>query len=139
MKKAVFGIAFIVITGWMSCKNESKDDKSQIEQKTQTESKQAVSAKAKFGVRGNCSMCKNTIELAAKAVKGVNEANWDKDKKEIFVSFNSSQTNLESIHKAIAISGYDTDKILAKQESYKKLPMCCKYDQKKMKVSVNDN
>ena len=35
---------------------------------------------------------------------------------------------LEDIHKAIANVGYDTDKIKAKDEVYKDLHKCCKYD-----------
>ena len=33
-----------------------------------------------FGVRGNCGMCKSTIEKAANRVDGVASANWDVDK-----------------------------------------------------------
>jgi len=35
-----------------------------------------------YGVRGNCGICKNTIEKAANSVEGVTTANWDKDKSE---------------------------------------------------------
>ena len=81
-----------------------------------------------FGVRGNCSMCKTTIEKAANSVKGVASAIWDIDKKKIDVSFDDKKTNEMAIHEAIAASGYDTEKINGNLSAYNKLPKCCKYD-----------
>lgn len=81
-----------------------------------------------FGVRGNCGMCKNTIEKAVNSVEGVASANWDRNKKKIEVSFDESITDLMTIHKAIAASGYDTEKVSGNEEAYKNLPGCCQYD-----------
>jgi copper chaperone CopZ len=81
-----------------------------------------------FGVRGNCSMCKNTIERAANGIDGVASANWDVDKKKIDVSFYDTKTDAMAIHKAIAASGYDTEKVVGSEEAYNGLPGCCKYD-----------
>ena len=47
-----------------------------------------TSSDISFGVRGNCSLCKTTIEKAANSVQGVARAIWDVDKKKIDVSFN---------------------------------------------------
>ncbi len=81
-----------------------------------------------FGVRGNCGMCKSTIEKAANSVEGVTKATWNKEKKMMMVSFDSSKTNILSIQKAVAASGYDTDKVQGNLDAYAKLPGCCKYD-----------
>lgn len=35
-----------------------------------------------FGVRGNCGMCKATIEKAATALEGVSKADWSVAKKQ---------------------------------------------------------
>jgi len=88
-----------------------------------------TSKTATFGVRGNCGMCKKTIETAAMAVDGVESASWDTEKKEITVVYNSN-TTLMDIHKAIANVGYDTDKVKAVNSAYNKLPGCCQYDRK---------
>jgi copper chaperone CopZ len=85
-----------------------------------------------FGVRGNCGMCKNTIEKAANGVEGVASANWDVDKKKIDVSFDDTKTDAMAIHKAIAASGYDTEKVAGDEEAYDGLPGCCKYDHEMM-------
>jgi Cu(I)/Ag(I) efflux system membrane fusion protein len=81
-----------------------------------------------FGVRGNCTMCKSTIEKAANSVKGVASAIWDIDKKKIDVFFDDAKTNEMAIHNAIAASGYDTEKIKGDLSAYNKLPVCCNYE-----------
>jgi len=83
-----------------------------------------------FGVRGNCTMCKETIEKAAYSIDGLLKANWDVDKKKIEVTFNSKKTSEMEIQKAIASSGYDTEKINGDINAYNKLPSCCLYDHK---------
>ena len=83
-----------------------------------------------FGVRGNCGMCKATIEKAALNVPGVNTAIWDADNKKVTVTYDSKKTNVDAIHKAIALSGYDTEKMKADNATYNKLPGCCQYDRK---------
>lgn len=124
-KKVILSTALIIAMGVTSCKNEAKQDK-----ETTTEmSKDMVMTDISFGVRGNCGMCKNTIEKAANNVAGVAQATWDVDKKKIDVSFDGAKTDALAIHNAIAASGYDTDKALANLEAYAALPGCCKYDQ----------
>ncbi len=85
---------------------------------------------ASFGVRGNCGMCKGTIEKAANSVDGVSNAVWDVSKKKIDVSFDASKTNVAAIQKVIAASGYDTEKTEASETAYKNLHGCCQYDPK---------
>lgn len=80
-----------------------------------------------FTVSGNCSMCKSTIETTAKSLPGVIVANWNKETKELKVSFDEDKSSLSDIHKAIAKSGYDTDKVTAPKGVYDNLPPCCQY------------
>jgi copper chaperone CopZ len=83
--------------------------------------------KTTFTVSGNCDMCKATIEKAAKSVAGVSTAVWDKESKKLNVSYDTTKTKVDDIHKAIAKSGYDTDKQKATDEAYNSLHTCCKY------------
>ena len=83
--------------------------------------------KTSFKVSGNCGMCEKTIDTAAKTVEGVVNADWDKKTKEMVLSFDTNKTTLDTIHKAIAKSGYDTDKVKADDSIYSELHSCCKY------------
>ncbi len=78
-------------------------------------------------VWGNCSMCKNNIEKAAK-VGGANAANWNEKTKILNVIYNSSNSSSDKIQKAIAASGYDTQNFKADDKAYSKLMSCCKYN-----------
>jgi len=80
-----------------------------------------------FKVSGNCSMCKSTIEKAAKEA-GAKTASWDVDTKILTVSYKSSTTNTAKIQESIANAGYDNAGATAPTDSYDKLHSCCKYD-----------
>lgn len=84
---------------------------------------------AMFGVKGACDMCKQRIEDAAKSVKGVISASWDKEAQMVHLQFNPEQTSADAIAKAIAKAGHDNDKYKADDSVYNKLPACCKYRQ----------
>jgi len=79
-------------------------------------------------VAGNCEMCEARINKAALSVAGVLKSNWDRESKMLEVSFNSKQTNLKKIEKAIAKAGHDTKNHKAKADTYSELPGCCKYE-----------
>ena len=129
MKKVILSVAVIAVLGLTSCKNETK----KVTETTTTEmSKDMAMTDLSFGVRGNCGMCKRTIEKAANSVEGVASANWDVDKKKIDVSFDDTKTDAMAIHKAIAASGYDTEKVAGDLDAYDGLPGCCKYDHEMM-------
>ncbi len=81
-----------------------------------------------FNVYGNCGMCKATIEKALKDVEGVKFAVWSENTKKITVKYDPKTIELMEIHKKIAAVGYDTDEARAKDEVYKVLPGCCKYE-----------
>ena len=125
MKKVILSMAVIVVLVFTSCKNEAKK-----ETKTTTTEVSAAVVKTNltFGVRGNCGMCKKTIEKAANSVEGVASAIWDVDQKKIDISFDDGKIDAVAIHKAIAASGYDTEQVAGNEEAYDGLPGCCKYD-----------
>ena len=124
-KKIILSVVVIAAIGLTSCKNEIKKEANTT---TSEMSKEMAMKDISFGVRGNCGMCKKTIEKAAKSVEGVSDATWDVDKKKIDVSFDGTMTDAMVIHKAIAASGYDTEKVSGDEEAYKNLAGCCQYD-----------
>ena len=52
--------------------------------------------------------------------------NVDYKHKKTKVTYYAERTNIENIKTAIANVGYDADDITANDESYQKLPKCCK-------------
>ncbi len=135
MKKGI--LLFVMIAGLtiVGCKGDAK-----TETEANTESKATIKSSSKgkelsmssFGVRGNCGMCKETIEKAAKSVKGVAEATWDVKKKSITISYDEYVVNENVVHKAIAAAGYDTNKVKGDREVYTNLPKCCQYSDEQL-------
>jgi len=80
-------------------------------------------------VYGNCGMCKNRIEKAAK-LEGVTAAAWREETKMITVTYNPEKVKLDEVQKKVAAVGHDTEKFTAEAAIYNKLPGCCKYDRK---------
>ena len=85
---------------------------------------------ASFKVLGNCETCKENIETAAR-FKGVTFCAWDTATKVCTVTFDSRETNVEAVEKAIAAAGYDTDAFKGDDKAYAELAPCCQYDRKK--------
>lgn len=83
-----------------------------------------------FDVAGNCGLCKQRIEKAAK-IKGVSEANWDIQSHQATVSFDPEKTSATAIKQAIAAAGHDTDEAKAPDEVYNNLHECCLYERMK--------
>ena len=77
-------------------------------------------------VQGNCDLCKARIEKAAK-VEGVTKAEWNKDTKNLSLTYNPSVVSSDEVQKKITAAGHDTQKFKAPDEVYEKLPACCKY------------
>lgn len=73
-----------------------------------------------------CDMCKERIEKYLIREDGVQKAVVDVKKKTVKVTFVNERTNIENVKTAIANIGYDADDVTANEESYKKLPKCCK-------------
>ena len=93
--------------------------------------------KESFKVAGECGMCKNKIEKAAKEA-GAKYAAWDVETKVLTVKYNSTSTNTAKIQKAIAGTGYDTPEYKATTESYNNLHACCKYDRDSVKACCDN-
>lgn len=88
-----------------------------------------VNKKVNLKVWGNCEMCKETIETSLK-VKGVKEADWNKDTKIITIAFDSTKISLDQIEKNVATVGYDNEKYRGDDGAYNNLPECCQYERK---------
>lgn len=92
--------------------------------KTQSDSE---TQHAMFHVSGNCDMCKDRIEDAAKGIAGVQSANWESDKQMMHLNFDPQKTSADAVQKAIAAIGHDTEKYQAPDSVYAELPACCLY------------
>jgi len=125
MKNVILSMTVIIALVFTSCKNEAKKETKTTTPEMSTE---IATTNLVFGVRGNCGMCKKTIEKAANEVEGVASAIWDVNQKNITVSFDDSKTGATAIHTAIAASGYDTEKVAGNESAYDGLPGCCQYD-----------
>ncbi|HYJ38802.1 MAG TPA: cation transporter [Chitinophagaceae bacterium] len=73
-----------------------------------------------------CESCKKRIESYMSREDGVKKVVVDYKRKTTKVTFVSDRTNIENIKTAIANVGYDADDVTANEETYKKLPTCCK-------------
>lgn len=93
---------------------------------SQTKSNNTVTKTDVVKVSGNCGMCKERIETAAKA-DGVSRAEWNKETKNLTLVYNPSKVKNEDIQKKIAAAGHDTEKFKADDKVYNSLPGCCKY------------
>lgn len=83
-------------------------------------------SKAQFQVKGNCDMCKDRIETAAKAA-GATAARYSLDTHLLTVELQNS-VSADHILKKIADVGHDNEKYRAEDSVYNKLPGCCLYD-----------
>jgi copper chaperone CopZ len=86
-----------------------------------------------FRVYGNCEMCKNRIEKAAKG-KGIKSAIWDVDTKILSLDYDPSITSSEKVQQRIADVGHDTQLRKSKNFVYNELPDCCHYREKKKRI-----
>jgi len=82
---------------------------------------------ASFKVAGNCGMCKDRIEAAARAVPGILTAQWDAESQEIHIDFEPGVA-LDDVHSVIAEAGHDTELRKAPDDVYGALPECCLYE-----------
>ncbi len=122
----------------VSCMNNKQPEVKVIEVPA-TKTAEIIKSDVTFGVRGNCGMCKSTIESATMSVEGVDTASWSTESKMISINVSTEINDqfINDIHNAIAKSGYDTELSTALDEDYEKLPMCCKYN-REMIIGSND-
>jgi copper chaperone CopZ len=73
-----------------------------------------------------CDECKKRIENFLKYEDGVTKVDVNYKSKVTTVTFLPDQTNIENVKTGIANVGYDADDVKANEDSYKKLPTCCK-------------
>ena len=130
-------LLFSVLTV-VSCMNNKQPEVKVIEVPA-TKTAEIIKSDVTFGVRGNCGMCKSTIESATMSVEGVDTASWSMESKMISINVSTEINDqfINDIHNAIAKSGYDTELSTALDEDYDKLPMCCKYN-REMVIASND-
>lgn len=88
----------------------------------------SANKESEFYVRGNCEMCKERIESAAKAVPGVSKANWDVNSSSLKVVFDSTKASEMDIHKAIASTGHGTEQAPMDTNAHAALPECCQVE-----------
>lgn len=103
-------MAVVVTLSITNCNAQSKNTKTEI-----------------VKIYGNCEMCEKTIETAGN-LKKIVKVDWNKDTKIAQISYDSLKTNQDEILKRIALAGYDSDKFLAPDAIYSKLPSCCQYE-----------
>lgn len=134
--KNTFKIIFVALIGVFigySISNYSSTNKEVVsvtEDKVETII-ELMGTETSFGVKGNCKMCKKTIETSALSLDGVHKAIWDVKTKQIDLVYDDQLVELTTIHNTIASSGYSTDLVDLNQEAYENLPMCCQYDPEK--------
>ncbi len=73
-----------------------------------------------------CEMCKNKIETYLNRYDGIVTINVNVKRKETTVKYVTDRIYEEEIKTAIANAGYDAADVPANEESYKRLPKCCK-------------
>jgi hypothetical protein len=83
--------------------------------------------KETFSVPGNCGMCKQKIESAAKSA-GATYASWNEEAKILTLQQKRGTAGRTKIQLAIAAAGYDTPAMKASTEAYSRLQGCCKYE-----------
>ncbi len=89
-------------------------------------------------IYGNCGMCKATIEKAGNEKKVAN-VQWNKDTKMATLTYDSRKTNHDEILKRIALAGYDSERFLAPDDVYAKLPECCQYSRELKPVAKSND
>ena len=134
--KTTFKIIFVALIGVFigysiaDYSSTNKEVVSVTEDKVETII-ELMGTETSFGVKGNCKMCKKTIETSALSLDGVHKAIWDVKTKQIDLVYDDQLVELTTIHNTIASSGYSTDLVDLNQEAYDNLPMCCQYDPEK--------
>ena len=83
-----------------------------------------------FTVAGNCGMCKQRIETAAKTVEGVQRVAWDEATQLLRVLV-IADTEATVVAAAVAAAGHDTEYVKTTEEVYQGLHGCCKYERLK--------
>ena len=89
-------LILIATTLIISCENNKKTETVTVKHESSI-----INPEVSFGVRGNCGMCKTTIEKAALSVDGVEEASWSTATKILDIK---TKTSLDSTPKLFSVS-----------------------------------
>lgn len=89
---------------------------------------QNKNAKHDLHVKGNCEQCKERIEKAAYAVKGVKVATWDVDSHNLHIVLNETKNKVDAVENAVVAAGHDTNDKRADDKVYDNLHSCCLYE-----------
>ncbi|CAA7385930.1 TonB-dependent receptor domain-containing protein [Chryseobacterium fistulae] len=84
-------------------------------------------SKKQFQVKGNCEMCKERIENAARKA-GAKTAIYSIDSQTLTLETDDNLISPDTILKKIAEVGHDNEKFKASNSSYESLPPCCHYE-----------
>lgn len=79
-------------------------------------------------IYGNCGMCKDRIETAAKEIIGVQTAYWEPTSQLLTLRVQDVIFDVLELHKTMTSLGHDTDEMRADNEVYENLHSCCKYE-----------
>ncbi|SHE67696.1 TonB-dependent receptor domain-containing protein [Chryseobacterium takakiae] len=79
-----------------------------------------------FKVKGNCNLCKERIETAAKKA-GAKTAKYSVDSQILTVE-TEPDVSADNILKEVAKAGHDNEKFQADEATYQSLPACCHYE-----------
>lgn len=97
--------------------------------------------KNQFQVKGNCEMCKERIETAAKKA-GAKTARYSVDLQTLTLE-TENNVSTDEILKKVAAAGHDNEKFKATDATYEALPGCCHYEreakQPKTEAEVHDH
>lgn len=120
-------IAVAMIVTVNACSKTDSGKKAETSPEVPATEMESTVTHAHLAVSGSCEMCKERIESAAKAVKGVASAEWDSEEQQLHLNFDTAETSLEAIGKALARAGHDTGQDKASDDVYDALSGCCKY------------
>lgn len=88
---------------------------------------QERNVEVEIAVLGNCGMCKDRIERAAYSVRGVRSASWNQREQKLTLVFRADRTDQETIERAIAKAGHDTENFITDEQTHANLHHCCIY------------
>ncbi len=80
----------------------------------------------KINTSAVCNMCKTRIEKSINQLDGIINANLNLTDKVATVKYDDKITTTEKIRKAISMSGYQADDVVADAKAFKQLPDHCK-------------
>lgn len=94
-------------------------------------------SQTQFKVKGNCNLCKERIENAAKKA-GAKQATYSVDS-QILTLKTESDVTTDDILKEVAKAGHDNEKFKASESSYDALPDCCHYERNSQAVTTENH